>query len=101
MIIYNVTVTLDLPIEAAWVSWMTDEHMPELMNTGLFLKYQLCKLITEEDLESASYVAQYYLADWADYETYIEAYAPQMRARGLAKFGDQIMAFRTVMKVIV
>jgi hypothetical protein len=100
MIIYNVTVKVTPAIEEAWVAWMREEHMLDLMNTGLFLKTQLCQLLDVEDEEGATYVAQYFCESRAEYEAYIQTYAQEMREKGLSRFGDQFIAFRTLMEVI-
>ena len=49
MIIYNVTIKPDWSIHDEWVKWMKEEHMPELMKTGLFTDSRLCRLL-EQDL---------------------------------------------------
>ena len=37
MIIYNVTVSIDKEIEKQWLDWMKNTHIPDVMNTALFL----------------------------------------------------------------
>ena len=99
MYIYNVTVKLDPSIAREWVTWMKEEHMPELMATGLFSRYQLCRLLEQDDSDGPTYTAQYFCAGKEEYDTYIRDYAPMMREKGLAKFGGKFAAFRTVMAV--
>lgn len=99
MIIYNVTIKLHPDITAQWLRWMKEEHIPDLMRTGLFLEYKLCRLMDQDDSEGPTFVIQYFCDSTEHYETYIKEHAETMRERGTRKFGDQFIAFRTVMEV--
>ena len=99
MIIYNVTVKLENEIVKDWVSWMKTEHIPDLMNTGLFSDYKLCHLLEQDELEGTTYVVQYYCDSIEHYNTYISEHAQKMRDKGFQRFGNRFIAFRTVMEV--
>ncbi len=36
MIIYNVTVKIDLDVHDLWLKWMKEEHIPRVMETACF-----------------------------------------------------------------
>ena len=99
MIIYNVTVKVDASTAKDWVQWMKHEHIPELMKTGLFVDYKLCRLLEQDETDGITYAAQYYCDNMEHYQTYINEYAQKMRDKGIEKFGGKFVAFRTVMKV--
>ena len=99
MIIYNVTVKVTHAIAGEWVRWMKEEHMQQLIDTGLFYESRLCKLLELDEEDGLTYVAQYFCDSMDDYQDYIKKYAPIMRDRGFKKFGDQFIAFRTLMQV--
>ena len=98
MITYNVTVKLNPSIEQKWKQWMLEKHMPAILATKCFDAYALHKLIDHPDDEGITYVAQYFAPDYDHYTNYIDQHAPGMRTEGLALFGDQFIAFRTVME---
>lgn len=100
MIIYNVTVKVQPAIADAWVKWMKDEHMPELQRTGLFTDYRLCRLLEQDESDGLTYSAQYFCDSLEDYNEYINHHAAAMREKGQKKFGNQFIAFRTVMEAI-
>lgn len=100
MIIYNVTVKTEPGIAAEWEQWMKEEHMPELMTTGLFTDYKLCRLLEQDEMEGITYVAQYFCKDIEAYNTYIADHAPLMREKGFKRFGNRFIAFRTVMEEV-
>ncbi len=99
MIIYNVTVKVAHPVAAEWLRWMKEEHMPELLRTGLFIESRLCRLLEQDESDGITYSAQYMCDSLEDYHDYIKKYAPLMREKGQKKFGDQALAFRSVMSV--
>ena len=99
MIIYNVTVKVEKDTAEEWLQWMKNEHIPELMKTGLFVDSRLCRLLEQEEDDTKTYVAQYFLDSMEHYNTYISEHAPKMREKGLQRFGSRFIAFRTVMAV--
>lgn len=98
MIIYNVTIKVEAGAAGDWVKWMKEEHMPELMRTGLFVDSRLCRLLEQDETEGVTYVAQYFCDTMEHYNTYIAEHAQHMRDKGFASFGGKFTAFRTVME---
>jgi len=99
MIIYNVTNKVAGSIVADWLKWMKEEHIPDLMNTGLFVDYRLCRLLEQDEAEGPTYIVQYFADSMEHYNTYISEHAPLLRDKAYKKFGDKIIAFRTIMAV--
>jgi len=99
MIIYNVTVKVETTIAADWVAWMKQEHIPDLLKTGLFVDYRLCRLLEQDETEGITYTVQYFCDSLEHYQTYISEHAQRMRDKGFQRFGNRFIAFRTVMQV--
>ena len=102
MYIYNVTIKVTPSIAQEWLAWMQYEHMDEVLATGAFDSYALHELIDpiQQEDDGITYVAQYFTDTKDRYETYIEQHAPLLREKGFQRFGNQFIAFRTVMKKI-
>lgn len=98
MILYNVTVKVNHESAAEWLRWMREEHIPDLMETGLFIEAKVFRLLETDESDGLTYAAQYFCNSMEDYQVYIERHAAAMRAKGLEKFGDKFIAFRTVME---
>ena len=49
MIIYNVTVNVDLDVHDQWLQWMKATHLPDVMATGLFLDQRMCRVLAEDE----------------------------------------------------
>lgn len=100
MIIYNVTTKVALPVHDAWFTWMKQEHIPDIMNTGLFHDFRMCRLLEQDDTDGPTYAIQYYTDTLENYNTYIQEHAPLLIQRAFSAFGDQFVSFRTVMQVV-
>lgn len=101
MLIYNVTLKVHPDIVSEWKAWMQQIHIPEMMATGLFVEYSFCKLLDQNEHEGTTFVVQYFCNSRGDYEQYLQNYAPEMRQKGIDKFGDKVLGFRTLMESIV
>lgn len=100
MIIYNVTLKIDHSIQEEWVKWMKEEHIPDLLQTGLFTDGRLCKLLEQDETDGLTYAAQYHCKSLEEYNQYISDHATEMREKAFTKFGNKFIAFRTVMEII-
>lgn len=101
MFVYNVTIKMNWSIHNNWLQWMKEEHMPEMIATGCFTKYQLLRLLEVDDEEGPTYAAQYYAESKAFYNQYIEQFSTLQREKGIKKWGNQFIAFRSLMQVEV
>lgn len=100
MIIYNVTIQVDISVADEWVTWMKEIHIPEVLQTKMFFDARLCHLLEQNDTEAKTFTAQYFCNNLTDYNTYISEYAQGLREKGFAAFGNKFVAFRTVMEVV-
>lgn len=100
MIIYNVTIKVTHHINERWLQWMKEDHIPAVMNTGFFHDYRICRLLEQEELDGPTYTIQYFTDTLENYQTFITEHAPEFRQESYNLFGDQFVAFRTVMQVV-
>lgn len=99
MIIYNVTVNVEESIHDQWLAWMRAVHIPDVLKTGMFTDYRLCKVLSEEDT-GLTYSFQYTCNSMELYKKYRDEFAPSLRNQVSEKFGDKFVAFRTLLEVI-
>jgi hypothetical protein len=100
MYIYNVTVKTHDSITMAWLQWMKEEHIPEIIATGCFTKATILRLLEVDDSEGPTHAVQYFAESKALYNRYIQKYAEDIRKKAMEKWGDKFIAFRTVMQVV-
>lgn len=100
MIIYNVTIKVDASIAEAWLAWLLEEHIPQVMQTGCFSDKKVVRLLEVDDSEGPTYAIQYSAESKADYNRYIQLHANRLRDVSYQKWGDRFIAFRSVMQVV-
>jgi len=99
-LIYNVTNKVAHAIHPGWLSWMRTHHIPAVLATGCFFKANILRLRGVDDDEGPTYAIQYHAASEADYERYLADFSTALRQETLDKWGNQFIAFRTVMEVV-
>lgn len=100
MIIYNVTSSVDKHIADDWISWMKNHHIPQLINTGLFVDYRMVKVLGHDDPHTSSYAVQYFSKSMNDVEEYVNKHAPALRDDVQKRYGDKVVSYRTLLEEI-
>ena len=101
MIIYNVTTKIAAALQAEWLQWMRNTHIPEVMATQCFERFQLTQLIEDEkDDDGVTYAVQFYCPGKSDLDQYLNNHAPVLRQAAFAAWGNQFISFRTVMEIL-
>ncbi|HEY6503195.1 MAG TPA: DUF4286 family protein [Chitinophagaceae bacterium] len=100
MLVYNVTTKVEHSIAEAWLAWLKEEHIPDLVATGCFTNAVILQLTETDDTEGPTYAVQYYTGSKEQYNRYIEQYADVMRKKATDKWGNKFISFRTVMTVV-
>lgn len=99
MILYNVTLNVEEGIHEEWQAWMIEKHIPDVMATGMFLDYQMCKLISHQE-QGVTYAIQYRCKDMKTLHNYQTNHAPELQKEVIEKYADKCVAFRTLLEVI-
>ncbi|MGZ5218689.1 MAG: DUF4286 family protein [Chitinophagaceae bacterium] len=99
-IIYNVTTQVNHSIADAWLKWLKEEHIPDILSTGCFTNATILRLVEVDESPGPTYAIQYHATNKTFYNRYIEVFAETMRKKAIAKWGDQFIAFRSVLQVV-
>jgi hypothetical protein len=100
MLLYNVTVTIDLDVHEDWLRWMRETHIPDVMATGMFRSYRMSRMIGHEHEDSEIYSMQYLVEDMEHLRRYMDAFAPELQRQHQQRYEGKYAAFRTVMEVV-
>jgi hypothetical protein len=101
MIIYNVTINVDDDIHDDWLKWMKEKHIPDVMSTGKFIDYKICKVLTrQEDEVGTTYAIQYTCNSINDYELYQKEDAPRLQEEHSIRYKNKFVAFRTLLELV-
>jgi hypothetical protein len=100
MILYNVTVNIEHNIEAEWLQWMQEKHIPDVLATGYFSNNKICKMLSGEHDGGVTYSIQYLCKDEAMLNEYQEKHAPALQKEHTEKYAGKFVAFRSLLEVI-
>jgi len=99
MIIYNVTICIRPDLEDEVLDWLKNEHIPEVLETGLFLEHHIFKIFESSDRPTHnSFAIQYHLESWQQFKEYEANYATALKQKTEAKYGENLLAFRTFLE---
>jgi hypothetical protein len=87
MVVYQVTITLRSEIEAGWLEWMRDHHVPEVLRTGCFRR-------------CVTYVFRYECDSKAAYERYRREFAPAMQKEHTERYAGKFRGSRMVLEEV-
>jgi hypothetical protein len=99
MIIYSVTITLAAEVEAEWLAWMQQVHVPDVLGTGCFTECRTYRVAGTEEPE-VSYVLQYHCPSLAQYQHYRENFAPALQKEHTARYAGRFRGSRQVLEEI-
>ena len=99
MYIYNVTINIQEDVHQEWVEWMKKEHIPDMLNTGKFLKALMTRVMVNEELGGVTYSVQYTTESKEMLERYYAEDAKALRGK-TSSFEGKFVAFRTELEVI-
>lgn len=99
MYIYNVTTNIQEDVHEKWVQWMKEEHIPEMLKTGKFIKAVMTRVLVKEEMGGITYSVQYSTKSKELLQKYYEEDAPQLRGKTKA-FEGKFVSFRTELEVV-
>lgn len=100
MIVYNETIKVTWGIHDNWMLWMKSSHIPDILGTGLFQDYRMMRLLEVDETDGPTYAIQYTAQSTADYNRYISEFSTEIRDRSFEKWGENFIAFRSVLQVV-
>jgi hypothetical protein len=99
MILYNVTVNIEDDIHLEWIEWMRSTHVPDVMQTGCFVKNKILK-ISDPVQDGHTYSFQYFAESMDRLREYQTKFANDLQADHEKRYANKFVAFRTILEVI-
>ena len=98
--LYNVTVLVEHARSEEWLSYMTKEHILDVMNTGCFESFKLNRLKFVDENDGLSFAVQYIAHSEKKLQEYMGQHAPALQKDHQERFGESALAFRTIMEIL-
>ncbi len=99
MIIYSVSITLEPQIEAEWLGWMRNVHIPDVLRTGCFTSCRIYKAL-DATHDAPSYVMQYRCGSLDDYHRYRDNFAAALQKDHTDRFAGRFRASRQILEEV-
>lgn len=100
MFLFNVTTHLEAEQEDAWLQWMQEQHIPSLLEGPYFKTATLTKVMVEEPMGGVTYTVQYTTDHKAIINGLYDRQAADLEAQIAKKFGQEVLSFKTPLKII-
>ncbi|GAB3340677.1 hypothetical protein GCM10027299_54270 [Larkinella ripae] len=100
MILYNLTVNIEKPIEQEWLQWMRAEHVPAVLATGLPQDHKILHLLTEVDNNGATYTFQYSFRNKLDFFRFQKNHSDALMDQMQQRFGNQYVTFQSLLEEV-
>lgn len=99
MYIYSVRINIKKEVEAEWLSWMKENHLKDVMDTGYFNSCEISKQVIPEVVPGESiYLISYSIDSIEKYNKYLAEEAPRLRNEHIEKFPGKFEASRAVFR---
>ena len=100
MIVYNITIKINETIHEEWLVWQKEQHIREIMTTGLFEDSKIYRLLDQDDTEGPTYIIQFFADTLENYFSYLSHYAAHFVEMAYKKWGNQFIAFRSLLEAV-
>lgn len=87
-------------IEKAWLAWMNETHIPLVMASGCFLRYQFVRILDDPGSQGPTYALQLFATDRSACDHYSRLFDETNQKESLRLWGDQSLSFGTLMEVM-
>jgi hypothetical protein len=99
MIIYSVTVSIESSLANEWLNWMLVRHIPDVMDTGYFARYDVRKLLEPPpEPGHETYNIQYQCRSRDQLEEYQQKEAPRLQQEHKQRYRNRFVAFRSILE---
>jgi hypothetical protein len=99
MIIYSVTIAVEVQIEARWLEWMNAVHIPDVLRTRCFSAARIYEAVDAADAnDERTYVIQYDCHSLEEYHRYRDHFAAALQKEHSDRFAGRFRGSRQVLR---
>lgn len=99
MIIYNETFVVEDDIKDTWLSWIKQNHITAIMETGDFSSSQILQVLNSPN-EGVTYCIQYFTDSLHKYEHFMLYHLNPLHIAHNQTFENRFVLFNTLMQKI-
>ena len=99
MVTYKVNIEIKEELNKEWFHWMSTQHIPDVINTGLFLDFSFSRLVPNGSIPTPGYIKYqilYFCQGMKEYETYRKEFADKLQLEHITKYKGSFNAEREI-----
>lgn len=100
MLIFNTTFLVSDKVHGAWLKWVREQHIPFMLESEVFSKPQVARVITNDEQDGTSYSVQFHIRDMQTLESWNEQFGKIFQQNCTEKFGTEAIFFATVLELV-
>jgi len=100
MLIFNTTYLVPGNLYHKWNSWLHEQHIPAMLNSGYFNMPQIAKVVGSESERGTSYAVQFHVENTEMLDAWNCEHADAFLSDFKIRFGQEILYFSTVLEII-
>ncbi len=100
MLILNTTFLVSDKVHNVWLKWVHEQYIPFMLESSLFSKPQLAKILTNEEQEGTSFSVQFHALDMDTLHLWNEKYGVIFQEQFSSQFGSEALFFTTILELI-
>ncbi len=100
MLIFNTTYLVSDNVRSTWLKWIQEKHIPFMLESNLFSKPQLARIITSAEDEGTSFSLQFNILDMNTLKKWNQQYKVIFQENCSREFGTEVVFFTTILEMI-
>ena len=100
MLIFNTTFLVSDKAHDPWLKWVHEQHIPFMLESEMFSKPQVAKVLSNEEQDGTSYSVQFHISNMLMLENWHIQYAKVFERDFAEKFGTEVIFFATVLELV-
>lgn len=100
LILYNTTIKVDHDINEDFLTWIQDEHFPEVLSSGMVTEVAKYCLLGVDSEDGMTYSLQYRLQDLGTYNEFIVVIDSKFKKALPERYGLKQVSFSSVLQKV-
>lgn len=100
MYIFNTTYLVSDKMHGTWVKWLNEIQIPRMIDTGLFTKPQVAKVLSDEVQDGTSFSVQFHFPEIHLFALWSEQFSEDLQQDILERFGTEVLSFSVILEII-
>src|SRR4051812_46480699 len=96
MIVYTITANIETSVAEEWKLWMQENFLTVIMDTGLFDKYNVFKVLNDNDGETITF--QFFCKDIVVFKKFQDEHKAKVVQLLTESFPNKVVYFNTLLQ---